>query len=59
MARRTAHRHGATATALIAWALFFAGTQPAPPSSAARWRDRDAQLRLPWMLGLWDTLTRR
>jgi hypothetical protein len=59
MTRLTAHLvRGATGAVLIGWALFFAATQPAiavAPMDLVALRGRPAC----WMLGLWDTLTRR
>jgi hypothetical protein len=61
MTRLTAHLvRGATAAALIAWALFFAGTQPAlalVSGAVAVIAMRGCPAC--WMLGLWDTLRHR
>jgi hypothetical protein len=61
MTRLTAHLvRGATAAVLIAWAVFFAGTQPALAvvsgvMAVIAMRGCPAC----WMLGLWDTLRNR
>jgi hypothetical protein len=61
MTRLTAHLvRGAIAAVLIAWALLFASTQPALAvvsgvMAVIAMRGCPAC----WMLGLWDTLTRR
>jgi hypothetical protein len=61
MTRLTAHLvRGATASVLIAWALFFATTQPALAvvsgvMAVIAMRGCPAC----WMLGLWDTLRHR
>jgi hypothetical protein len=61
MTRLTAHLvRGATAAVLIAWALFFAGTQPAlalVSGAVAVIAMRGCPAC--WMLGLWDTLRHR
>ena len=61
MTRLTAHLvRGATAAALLAWALMFAQTQPAL-SLVASVVAVIALRGCPacWMLGLWDTLRHR
>jgi hypothetical protein len=61
MTRLTAHLvRGATAAALIAWALLFASTQPAL-AVAGGVLAVIAMRGCPacWMLGLWDTLRHR
>jgi hypothetical protein len=61
MTRLTAHLvRGATAAVLIAWTLLFAESQPALAvvsgvMAAIAMRGCPAC----WMLGLWDTLTRK
>jgi hypothetical protein len=61
MSSLTAHLvRGATAAVLIAWAFAFASTQPAL-AVAAGVMAVIAMRGCPacWMLGLWDTLTRK
>jgi hypothetical protein len=61
MTRLTAHLvRGATGAVLIGWALFFAATQPVlAVASGAMALVALRGCPACWMLGLWDTLTRR